>query len=68
MTPMKPAPRLKRVLARPIIQAGIERQIGETVELRPDQVERLEPEGYFEAAASDEAAASASAKQGSKSK
>ena len=50
MKPMKPAPRVKRVLARPLTQAGIERAIGETVELRPDQIEWLEEGGYFEAA------------------
>ena len=36
-----------RVLGKPLVQAGIERQSGETVELRADQIARLEPEGYF---------------------
>ena len=42
--------RVKRVLARAIVQAGVERALGETVRLRRDQIIRLEPEGYFEAA------------------
>ena len=46
--PMQPAPRQKRVLAKPLIQAGERREPGETVELRPDQIARLEPDGYFE--------------------
>ncbi len=37
-----------RVLAKPLVQAGIERAPGETVRLRPDQIARLEVEGYFE--------------------
>ena len=49
--PMPSAPRQKRVLARSLVQAGEHRAIGETVELRPDQIARLEPEGYFEAPA-----------------
>ena len=36
-----------RVLAKPIEQAGVLREPGETVRLRPDQIARLEPEGYF---------------------
>ena len=43
--------REKRVLAKAIIQAGVERNAGETVELRPDQIARLEPDGYFESEA-----------------
>ena len=39
-----------RVLAKPLIQAGERREPGETVRLRPDQIERLEGDGYFEAA------------------
>ena len=31
-----------RVLAKPLIQAGERREPGETVRLRPDQIERLE--------------------------
>lgn len=38
---------VERVLARPLIQRGIERKPGETVELRAHQVEWLEREGYF---------------------
>lgn len=49
--PMPSTPRQKRVLAKPLVQAGERREIGETVELRPDQIARLEPEGYFEAPA-----------------
>ena len=37
----------RRVLARPLVQAGTLRARGETVELRPDQIARLEPAGYF---------------------
>ena len=48
MADRPPGPkRLERVLARPMTQAGIRRAPGETVELRPDQIERLEPGGYF---------------------
>ena len=36
-----------RVLKRPLTLAGRERAPGETVRLRPDQVERLTAEGYF---------------------
>lgn len=43
-----PAPREERVLAKPMIQAGVERRLGEKVLLRPDQISRLEAEGYFE--------------------
>ena len=51
MTTAKPGDgRIPRVLARPLIQAGALRDAGETVRLRPDQVERLEPEGYLEPA------------------
>ena len=49
--PMPSTPRQKRVLAKPLVQAGERREIGETVELRPDQIARLEPEGYFAAPA-----------------
>lgn len=45
--PMPAAPRQKRVLAKVLIQNGIRREPGETVELRPDQIERLEPKHYF---------------------
>ena len=38
-----------RVLAKPLIQAGVRREAGETVRLRPDQIARLEADGYFEA-------------------
>lgn len=48
-SPNPSAPRQKRVLAKPLVQAGERREPGETVELRPDQIARLEPEGYFEA-------------------
>ena len=39
--------RLDKVLARPIVQAGVLREPGETITLTPAQVERLAPEGYF---------------------
>ena len=39
-----------RVLARPLVVAGELRQPGETVRLTPAQIDRLEPEGYFEKA------------------
>lgn len=45
------AKRIRRKLARPLIQAGVERNPGETVLLRRDQIDRLAPEGYFENAA-----------------
>ena len=45
--PMPAEPRQKRVLAKVLIQGGRRREPGETVELRPDQIERLEPEKYF---------------------
>ena len=38
----------KRVLAKRLLQAGEWREKGETVELRQDQIERLEPKGYLE--------------------
>ena len=47
------ATRQKRVLAKPIVQGGERREPGETVELRLDQIARLEPQGYFEAPAPD---------------
>ena len=40
--------RIERVLARELIQANVLRKPGETVRLRPDQIARLEPDGYFE--------------------
>ena len=42
--------RIERTLARELVQGGNLRQPGETVRLRPDQIERLEPGGYFEPA------------------
>ena len=39
---------IKKTLARPLILAGVRREPGETVTLRPDQVERLAPQGYFD--------------------
>ena len=39
--------RVERVLARDLVQRGILRRPGETVLLRPDQIARLEPDGYF---------------------
>ena len=50
-TPIPAAPRQKRILAKPLIQGGERREPGETVELRPDQIARLELDGYFEPAA-----------------
>ena len=47
-TPKPDDGRTPRVLARPLVQAGVERAAGETVRLRPDQVERLELDGYLE--------------------
>ena len=40
--------RIRRVLAKPLVNRGVELQPGDTVDLRQDQIERLEPEGYFE--------------------
>ena len=40
------------VLAKALVQAGELKEPGETVWLRSDQIERLEPEGYFEHAVS----------------
>lgn len=40
--------RIRRVLAKPLVNRGIELQPGDTVDLRQEQIERLEPEGYFE--------------------
>ncbi|MCY4548121.1 MAG: hypothetical protein OXC28_07125 [Defluviicoccus sp.] len=45
------AGRHERVLAKRLIQAGETREPGETVLLRQDQIDRLEPEGYFAPAA-----------------
>ena len=42
--------RVERVLARPLIQAGVEHKPGETVSLWPHQAEWLGAEGYFEEA------------------
>ena len=39
-----------RVLARPLAAAGELKSPGDTVCLHPDQIDRLEPEGYFEPA------------------
>ena len=39
--------RRKRVLAKPLSYRGAMRGAGETVELRPDQIARLEPQGYL---------------------
>lgn len=38
--------RTERTLDKPLIQAGVLRQAGDKVMLRPDQIERLEGEGY----------------------
>lgn len=40
--------RIERTLARELINDGRLLQPGETVRLRPEQIERLEPEGFFE--------------------
>ena len=53
--------REERVLARPMIQAGIERAPGETVRLRPDQIERLQAQGYLAGAKAKAAAGGAAA-------
>lgn len=42
--------RERRTLARPLVQGGVHKAPGETVELRPDQIARLEAQGYFAAA------------------
>ena len=44
---IKEVERVERVLAKPMVQGGVEHAAGETVLLRPDQVERLEADGYF---------------------
>ncbi len=51
--------REERILARPMIQAGIERAPGETVRLRPDQIERLQAQGYLAGAKTKTAAGAA---------
>ena len=38
---------IKKRLVKPLIQGGERREAGEVVTLRPDQVERLASEGYF---------------------
>ena len=38
----------ERVLAKALVQAGARKSPGETVRLRPAQIERLAPRGYFE--------------------
>ena len=40
--------RHERLLAKALVQAGVEKQPGETVSLRADQIARLEAEGCFE--------------------
>ena len=40
--------RIRRVLAKPLVNRGVELQPGDTVDLRQEQIERLEPEGHFE--------------------
>ena len=40
--------RIERVLARELVNRGRLLQPGDTVRLRPAQIERLEPDGYFE--------------------
>lgn len=47
--PKSPERRQPRTLAKPLVQAGATREAGETVLLRPDQIARLEPLGYFAA-------------------
>ena len=37
----------ERTLAKPLVQGGEELQPGATVRLRQDQIDRLEPDGYF---------------------
>ena len=44
-----------RVLAKPLSQGGVMRAAGEPVELRPDQITRLEAEGYLEPVAGTKA-------------
>jgi hypothetical protein len=45
---MTTAKKIRKTLARPLVQAGVRREPGEVVALRPDQIERLAPDGYFE--------------------
>ena len=40
--------RIRRVLAKKLVNRGVELRPGDTVDLRQDQIERLEPDGYFE--------------------
>lgn len=40
--------RIRRVLAKPLVNRGLKLQPGDTVDLRQEQIERLEPDGYFE--------------------
>ena len=41
--------RQMRTLARALVVAGERKRPGDRVRLRPDQIARLEPEGYFAA-------------------
>ena len=50
--------REQRMLAKPLVQAGIECNPGDTVRLRPDQIARLEAQGYFEPTAKPKGARS----------
>ena len=45
--------RQTRVLAKPMSQGGVMRAAGEEVELRDDQIARLEAEGYLAPAPAD---------------
>ena len=39
--------RERRTLAKPLVQAGEQKEPGDTVELRPDQIARLEAQGVL---------------------
>ena len=39
--------RERRTLARPLVQGGVHKAPGETVELRPDQIARLDAQGIL---------------------
>ena len=47
MNPETRKGREKRVLAKPLVQGGQPKAPGDEVWLRPDQIERLAPGGFF---------------------
>ena len=44
----KPVELVRRVLAKPLVHRGEPLEPGAEVELRQDQVDNLEPRGYFQ--------------------